>query len=289
MKLRRVALFLHGDRADAEETGRWLSRALDGRGIEVCALAADAARLGDPVRVIDESGFGRDLDLIFVLGGDGTLLRAAAIAVPSGTPLLGVNLGRLGFLAEIERGELEVALDRICEQGFEIESRMTLEGEVALGGEMVERFTAVNDVIVSKITPGRLIKLDVALGGEAFTTFAADGLIVSTPTGSTAYSFSAHGPVVSPRLDCLILTPVSPHMLFDRAMVVAASEEIVITVLPDPDTVSLSADGRKEVELPVGARVTVRAGAKTLKLAKVEGAPFWRLVREKVRLPDDYH
>ncbi|MFY9587356.1 MAG: NAD(+)/NADH kinase [Actinomycetota bacterium] len=289
MTLKRVALFLHGDRADAEETGRWLSRALDGRGIEVCALAADAARLGDPVRVIDESGFGQHLDLIFVLGGDGTLLRAAAIAVPSGTPLLGVNLGRLGFLAEIERGELEVALDRICDQGFEVESRMTLEGEVALGGEVVERFTAVNDVIVSKVTPGRLIKLDVSLGGEEFTTFAADGLIVSTPTGSTAYSFSAHGPVVSPRLDCLILTPVSPHMLFDRAMVVAAAEEIVITVLPDPDTVSLSADGRKEVELPVGATVTVRRGAKHLKLAKVAGAPFWRLVREKFRLPDDYH
>jgi NAD+ kinase len=284
VKLKRVALFLHGDRADAESTGRWLASALDGRGIEVCALAADASRLGDPVRVIDESGFGRDLDLIFVLGGDGTLLRAAAIAVPSGTPLLGVNLGRLGFLAEFERGELEVALDRICEHGFEVESRMTLEGEVVVGHEVVETFTAVNDIIVSKITPGRLIKLDVAL-----TTFAADGLIVATPTGSTAYSFSAHGPVVSPRLDCLILTPVSPHMLFDRAMVVAPNEEVLITVLPDPDTVSLSADGRKEVELPVGAQVRVRAGSKPLKLAKVEGAPFWRLVREKFRLPDDYH
>jgi NAD+ kinase len=289
VKLKRVALFLHGDRADAESTGRWLASALDGRGIEVCALAADASRLGDPVRVIDESGFGRDLDLIFVLGGDGTLLRAAAIAVPSGTPLLGVNLGRLGFLAEFERGELEVALDRICEHGFEVESRMTLEGEVVVGHEVVETFTAVNDIIVSKITPGRLIKLDVALGGEPFTTFAADGLIVATPTGSTAYSFSAHGPVVSPRLDCLILTPVSPHMLFDRAMVVAPNEEVLITVLPDPDTVSLSADGRKEVELPVGAQVRVRAGSKPLKLAKVEGAPFWRLVREKFRLPDDYH
>ena len=287
--MKRVALFLHGDRAEAETTGRWLTKELTARGIDVCALTADASRLGEPVQAIDEADVGRDLDLIFVLGGDGTLLRAAAIAVPSGTPLLGVNLGRLGFLAELERGELEAALDRICKDGFEVESRMTLEGEVVFGGETLETFTAVNDIIVSKVAPGRLIKLDVSLDGEPFTTFAADGLVVATPTGSTAYSFSAHGPVVSPGLDCLILTPVSPHMLFDRAIVVAPREEIVITVMPDLDAVSLSTDGRKESAVPVGARVQVRAGARRLNLAKVEGQPFWRLVREKFRLPDDYH
>ena len=287
--MKRAGVFLHGDRPEAEAIGTWLAGALGRRGIEVHALAVDAARLGAPVRSADEAGFGNDLDLIFVLGGDGTLLRAASYAVPSGAPLLGVNLGRLGFLAELERGELESALDRICDEGFSVESRMTLDGEVVAGTETIERFTAVNDIIVSKVTPGRLIKLDVSLGGEPFTTFAADGLIVATPTGSTAYSFSAHGPIVSPALDCLILTPVSPHMLFDRAIVVGPHDELVITVLPDPDVVSLSADGRKETELPVGAQVTVRAGANRLKLAKVAGAPFWRLVREKFRLPDDYH
>ena len=287
--MKRAGLFLHGDRAEAESIGRWLASALHQRGIEVFALAIDAARLGAPVSGADEAGFGSDLDLIFVLGGDGTLLRAASYAVPSGAPLLGVNLGRLGFLAELERGELESALDRICRDGFAVESRLTLEGDVVVGSESLQRFMAVNDIIISKVTPGRLIKLEVSLGGEPFTIFAADGLVVATPTGSTAYSFSAHGPIVSPDLDCLLLTPVSPHMLFDRAIVVGPHDEIVITVLPDPDAVSLSADGRKESELPVGARVTVRAGAKRLKLAKVAGAPFWRLVREKFRLPDDYH
>jgi NAD+ kinase len=287
--VKRAGLFLHGDRAEAELIGKWLASALAERGVEACALAVDATRLGAPVQAVDEAGFGGNLDLVFVLGGDGTLLRAAALAVRAGVPLLGVNLGRLGFLAELERGELESALDRICERGFEIETRMTLEGEVAIGGEIVDRFTAVNDVIVSKVAPGRLVTLDVAIAGERFTTFSADGLIVSTPTGSTAYSFSAHGPVVSPKLDCLILTPVSPHMLFDRAIVVGREEEIAITVKPDPDVVSLSADGRKESELPVGAVVRVRAASQYLKLAKVEGAPFWRLVREKFRLPDDYH
>jgi NAD+ kinase len=285
----RVGLFLHGERDEATTLGRWLAEALAKRGIEVCAPTADAARLGEPVRAEDEAAFGEGLDLVFALGGDGTLLRAAALTVASGTPLLGVNLGRLGFLAELERGELEAALDKISQDGFEIESRMTLEGEVVVGEQTLERFIAVNDVIVSKVTPGRLIKLDVAIDGVPFTTFAADGLIVATPTGSTAYSFSAHGPVVSPSLECLLLTAVSPHMLFDRALVVDKREEIEITVMPDPDAVSLSTDGRDASDLPVGARVRVRAGSRPLKLAKVGAAPFWRLVREKFRLPDDYH
>jgi NAD+ kinase len=287
--VKRVGLFLHGDRAEAEAMGRWLASSLASRGIAVCALAPDAARLGEPVTVVDEAGFGSDLDLVFVLGGDGTLLRAAAMVVPTGAPLLGVNLGRLGFLAEIERGELEAALDRIINEGFDVEERMTLEGEVEQGGEVVERFIAINDIIASKTIPGRLIKLGLAIGGEMFTTVAADGLIVATPTGSTAYSFSAHGPIVSPQLDCLIVTPVAPHTLFDRSMVVSRNEAVTITVLPDPDAVSLSIDGRKAVELTTGALVRVRAASRRLRLAKVDSSPFWQLVREKFRLPDDYH
>lgn len=287
--MKRMGLFLHGDRAEAEAMGRWLTASLASRGIAVCALAPDAARLGESVIVVDEAGFGSDLDLVFVLGGDGTLLRAAAMVVPTGAPLLGVNLGRLGFLAEIERGELEAALDRIINEGFDVEERMTLEGEVEQGGEVVEQFIAINDIIVSKTIPGRLIKLGLAIGGEMFTTVAADGLIVATPTGSTAYSFSAHGPIVSPQLDCLVVTPVAPHTLFDRSMVVSRNEAVTITVLPDPDAVSLSIDGRKAVELTTGALVRVRAADPRLRLAKVDSSPFWQLVREKFRLPDDYH
>jgi NAD+ kinase len=287
--VKRVAIFLHGDRPEAESTGRWLAASLAARGIEVCALAPDASRLGDPVVAVGGSGFGSDLDIVFVLGGDGTLLRAATITLPSGAPLLGVNLGRLGFLAEIERGELEAALDRIINDGFDVEERMTIEGEVEQGGEIAERFIAINDVIASKTVPGRLIKLGLAIGDEPFTTAAADGLIVATPTGSTAYSFSAHGPIVSPQLDCLVVTPVAPHTLFDRSIVVPPTDTVTITVLPDPDGVSLSVDGMKSVELNTEAVLRVRAGARRLRLAKVDVTPFWRLVREKFRLPDDYH
>ena len=287
--MKRAGIFLHGDRAEAETIGRWLTGALASRGVEVCALPPDAARLGGPAIPVDEAGFGEGLEIIFVLGGDGTLLRAAALAVPSGAPLLAVNLGRLGFLADIERDQLDAALDRVCGAGFAVEERMTLEGQVLHAGEVAERFIAINDIIVSKVEPGRLIKLGLAIGGEPFTTVAADGLVVATPTGSTAYSFSAHGPIVSPLMDCLVLTPVAPHTLFDRSMIVSAAEEVAITVLQDPDAVSLSVDGRKGPELAAGTIVQVRASARRLKLAKVEGAPFWRLVREKFRLPDDYH
>ena len=287
--MKRAAIFLHGDRAEAESIGRWLAASLSARSIEVVALAPDAARLGSPVVAVEGAEFGAEVDIVFVLGGDGTLLRAAAIVLPTGAPVLGVNLGRLGFLAEIERGELEAALDRMISDGFEIEERMTIEGAVEHAGEVVDRFIAINDVIASKTVPGRLIKLGLAIGDEPFTTVAADGLIVATPTGSTAYSFSAHGPIVSPTLDCLVVTPVAPHTLFDRSMVVRPDEHVTISVMPDPDAVSLSVDGLKAVELTTGAVVRVRAGRRRLRLAKVESTPFWRLVREKFRLPDDYH
>jgi NAD+ kinase len=151
-------------------------------------------------------------------------------------------------------------------------------------GDVAERLWALNDVIVEKLSPGRLIKLSIAVDASPFTSLAADGLIVSTPTGSTAYSFSAHGPVVSPALDCLIATPVSAHMLFDRSIVVAPHETLTITVLPECDAVSLSLDGRKGIELATGAVVHLRAGAQRVRLVRIAATPFWTIVRTKFGL-----
>lgn len=283
--MRRAGLVLHADRPQAEEIGRWLASSLASRGVSVYALPADAGRAGPPVEPVDAETFERGFDIIFVLGGDGTFLRAAELAYRSGTPLLGVNLGRLGFLAAIERGGLERAIDRILGEGFAVSERMTIEGRIEVGGVVAEHVWALNDVIISKLSPGRLIRVGAAIGDETFTVFAADGVVVATPTGSTAYSFSTRGPIVDPALDCLILTPVSPHMLFDRAVVVDPAETISITVLDDPDAVALSADGRKWVELPTGSTVRLRRGSTRIRLAMVESAPFWRLVRQKFHLP----
>ncbi len=279
--MKRVAVVLHGSRAAAAEIGRTLVAELGARNVEVVALPEDAERLGAPAVATPALYIADDVDLVFVLGGDGTLLRAAALVRGSGTPLLGVNLGRLGFLTQLERHELSTALTKILAEGFEVEERMTLEGEVVSGDEIVEEIWALNDVIVEKLSPGRLIKLSVAIEGEPFTSFGCDGLIVATPTGSTAYSFSAHGPVVAPNLDCLVLTPVSAHGLFDRSIVVAPHDTITITILPDPDAVSLVIDGRKSLELTPDMQVRVRAGKKRARLARLEATPFWSIVRTK--------
>lgn len=277
--MKRAALVLHADRDEAVEIGRWLAGALAEAGVEVVAQAADAARLGEPVTEQPLGEIDQGVDLMFALGGDGTFLHAAALAAPSGTPLLGVNLGRLGFLAALERGELKAAIGRILAEGFVISDRMTLEADVA-----GQTLWALNDVIVSKLVPGRTIKVAVAIGGEPFTEFAADGLIVSTPTGSTAYSFSARGPVVSPALDCVILTPVSPHHTFDRTIVAGPDEGVEITILDGSDAAAVSADGRPAIEVASGATITVRRSERRLRLAHIDGGPFWRLVREKFRL-----
>lgn len=282
--MKRVGLFLHAQRAEAVDVARTLAGVLRARGIEVTALPGDAARIDSP-DVAALEAFPRGLDLVFVLGGDGTLLRAAQAVSDHSIPLLGVNLGRLGFLSELERGELEGGLARVLEQGFEVEERMVLEGEVLEGGRATPVW-ALNDVIVAKGVVGRAIRIAVSIGGEPFVSWAADGLIVSTPTGSTAYSFSAGGPVVSPRLDCIILTPVSPHGLFARSVIVPPDEPVTVRVLPDPDQASLSADGGPAVPLAPGAEVQIRAGKNRARLAKVEPAPFWRLVRSKFDLPE---
>jgi len=280
--VKRVGLVMHGERAEAVVIGRELADALVARGIEVHAAPSDAARIAHSDVVAAET-FPEGLDLVFVLGGDGTLLRAAQVVADHGIPLLGVNLGRLGFLTEVERGEVQTGLLRILDDGFTIEERSVLHGEIREAGSTTTVW-ALNDVIIEKVDIGRAIRLAVSIGGEPFVSWYTDGLIVSTATGSTAYSFSAGGPVVSPRLDLMLVTPVAPHGLFDRTIVVPPDEEVLVRLLPEQEKGALSADGRPGLPLSSGAEVRVRIGGR-IKLAKVEPAPFWRLVREKFGLP----
>jgi NAD+ kinase len=281
--VKRAGLILHAERTEASATGRWLAQTLAARGVEVWASAADAARIGsDQIKASD--AFPHDLDLVFVLGGDGTLLRAADAVGRSGVPLLGINFGHLGFLSELERSELEAGLKRLLDDGFTIEERLLLEGDIVDGGR-ARTVRALNDIIVAKTATGRAIRLAVSIGGVPFVSWAADGVIVATATGSTAYSFSAGGPIVSPRMECIVVTPVSPHGLFHRSVVVPADEEVELHVLPDADEAGLSADGLPTIPLAPGTSVHVRIGKERIRLAKLEPAPFWRLVREKFHLP----
>src|SRR6266542_6040806 len=239
--MKRAGLILHAGRPEAATTGRWLAETLSARGVEVWASEPDAVRIDVPGVVVSAS-FRDDLDLVFVLGGDGTLLRAADAIGRSGVPLLGVNFGHLGFLSELERSELDAGLKRLLDDGFSIEERMLLEADIIEGSD-VTTVRALNDIMVAKVEIGRAIRLSVWLGGQPFVSWAADGIIVATSTGSTAYSFSAGGPIVSPRIECFVVTPVSPHGLFDRSLVVPHDEDVTLKLLAEPDVAALSADG----------------------------------------------
>ncbi|TML79681.1 MAG: NAD(+) kinase [Actinobacteria bacterium] len=280
--MKRAGVILHAERDQAVTTARALIETLLSRGVDVWALDGDADRIGLP-GINATPAMPEDLDLVIVFGGDGTLLRAAEAVGRSGVPLLGINFGHLGFLSELERSELDDGLKRLLDNGFIVEERLVLEAEVD-HGDRVETLRALNDVIVAKVATGRAVRLGVTIGGERLISWAADGVIVATPTGSTAYSFSAGGPVVSPHIDCIVVTPVSPHGLFARSVIVPPDEEVELALEGERDPASLSADGLPAIKLAPGARVRLRAGKDRIRLAKLEPRPFWRLVREKFHL-----
>jgi len=280
--VKRAGVILHAERDQAVTTARALIETLLSRGVDVWALDGDADRIGLP-GINATPAMPENLDLVIVFGGDGTLLRAAEAVGRSGVPLLGINFGHLGFLSELERSELDDGLKRLLDNGFIVEERLVLEAEVD-HGDRVETLRALNDVIVAKVATGRAVRLGVTIGGERLISWAADGVIVATPTGSTAYSFSAGGPVVSPHIDCIVVTPVSPHGLFARSVIVPPDEEVELALEGERDPASLSADGLPAIKLAPGARVRLRAGKDRIRLAKLEPRPFWRLVREKFHL-----
>ncbi len=227
------------------------------------------------------------LDLLLVLGGDGTLLRGARMVAAHGVPVLGVNLGHLGFLTSAAPEELEEALARALAGEVVIDSRMTLEVG-ALGGDGVFRgsFLALNDAVLHKGGVARVIRLAVHVHGEEVGTYSADGIIFSTPTGSTAYSLSAGGPIVSPAVDCIIATPICPHTLAVRPLVLPADETISVEVLSPTEELILTLDGQEGTLLAPGDRVVVRRGDRPVKLVRFPGQTFFSTLRRKLRWGD---
>ena len=245
MSLRAVGLLPHPTRETAAELARHASARLAAHGIDVRCPADDGAGTLDP----------EGLDVVISLGGDGTMLRAVDLAYEAGVPVLGVNVGQMGYLTEVEPVDFDAALDRLVAGDYEVAERMVLEITVVSEGTAQGRWFALNEAVLEKVHTGRLARLDVEINGTFFTTYAADGVIVATPTGSTAYSFSARGPIVSPRNRCVLLTPVSPHMLFDRSLVLAPEETLRFSVCDDHSVV-LTADGRELGELAADDAVT---------------------------------
>jgi NAD+ kinase len=225
-------------------------------------------------------------DALVVLGGDGTFLRAARGVAAVDVPILGVNLGKVGFLSRVEAAELEATLGQIVERTYGLEERMTLESRILPGGRDTgaSRQTALNDVVVARGALARVCRLDVAIGPSHLATFIADGLVVSSPTGSTGYSFSAGGPVVDPLSRNLIVTPIAGYLSAIRSVVVDAEQVIRCRVI-DAHEALVSVDGREDIPIGVGDVVEVRAVQRPIRFIEPHGtAPFWELFRRKVEL-----
>lgn len=235
--------------------------------------------LDDGVRV-DE------LEFVVVLGGDGTILRAAELVRSAATPILGVNLGHVGFLAESERDDLGDAIRRMLAGDFVVEERMTLAVRVKRGGEVIHEDWALNETTVEKASRERMLEVAIEVDRRPLSTFGCDGVVLSTPTGSTAYSFSAGGPVVWPTLDALLLVPLSAHALFARPLVVAPDSALAVELLQRTEAAAvLWCDGRRSFDLPPGARVIVRRSDLPVRLARLHPGPFTERLVRKFGLP----
>ena len=224
-------------------------------------------------------------DLVISLGGDGTFLRAARLARAADVPVIGVNVGRLGFLAEIDPQDLEAALEILTAGTFVVEERSTLEVELrGADGATKAGGWALNDVAVEKEARQRLVRLEIAIGRTPFASMAADAVIVATSTGSTAYALSAGGPIVNPTLDAMLIAPVAPHSLFDRTVVTDLADMVTITVGEDQDGALVTTDGMEPAPLGPGDVVVVRGGAKAVRVARVGEGEFFARVRRTFRL-----
>lgn len=288
MRSREILLVAHTGREAVLRSARQVVERLSDAGIGVRVLPGEAAELAcTPAQVLaPEDGAADGVELVLVLGGDGTLLRAAELARPAGVPLLGINLGRVGFLAEAEPGDLAATLDGVVDRGYDVEERMTLDVRVRRDGAVVATEWALNDASVEKAPADRMLDVLVEVDGRPLSRWGCDGVVAATPTGSTAYAFSAGGPVVWPEVQALLLVPISAHALFSRALVVAPSSVLAIEI--STETVGggvLWCDGRRTVELRPGARVEVRRGRSPVLLAHLQSRPFTDRLVAKFALP----
>jgi NAD+ kinase len=228
----------------------------------------------------------KDLELVMVLGGDGTILKAAEVVRETATPLMGINLGHVGFLAESEREGFSNAVARVVDRDYLVKERLTLDVRVLVGGKEVFRTWALNEATVEKSAAERMLEVIVEIDKKPLSSFGCDGIIMATPTGSTAYAFSAGGPVVWPSVDAMLMVPLSAHALFSRPMVISPRSLLAVEVLDrSAGTGVLWCDGRRTHDLPVGARVEVCKSETSVRLARLRQGPFTdRLVR-KFALP----
>jgi NAD+ kinase len=273
---RTVLVTAHPGRENTLRSAALVAARLASAGINVRTLAAEVSCPGTE-EVPDGPGAAQGAELVIVLGGDGSLLRAAELSRPAGVPLIGVNHGHVGFLAEAEADGLAELVDRVVAREYVVEERMTIDVTVRGNGSPIASTWALNEATVEKAARERMIELVIEIDGRPLSRWGCDGVVCSTPTGSTAYAFSAGGPVVWPEVEAMLLVPISAHALFSRPMVVSPHSVLAVELIVRAETSGavLWCDGRRKVDLPLGARVEVRRGALPVLLARLppQGAP----------------
>lgn len=288
---RRVLLVTHTGRPVAVERARYVAERLLQAGVEVHALPNESSETAIPGVATTEPDVAAaaGMELVLVLGGDGTLLRGAELARGADVPLLGVNLGHVGFLAEAEPYDLETTLDRVLSRDYVVEPRMTLGVEVLREGETVERGWALNEAAVAKTDRIRMLECVLAVDGRPVSRFGCDGVVCATPTGSTAYAFSGGGPVVWPEVAALLVVPISAHALFARPLVTSPDSEVVVELVSGvgPNTGLLWCDGRRVVPVRPGDAIRIRRGDRAVRLARLNDRPFTDRLVAKFSLPVD--
>ena len=283
---RTVLLVVNTGRDEARETARNIGKTLAANGIGLRVLSTEALDMGDVVQTVEGDGSLADgCELVLVLGGDGTFLRAAELARDADVPVLGINLGRIGFLAEAEAESIDTILGHIVARDYRVEHRMTLDVVFSADGKVLYSGWALNEASLERAGHRGVLGVMVAIDGRPVSAFGCDGVLVSSPTGSTAYAFSSGGPVVWPDLEAIIVVPNNAHALFARPMVTNPNAVITVDVDTDNPESVVVCDGRREAVVPAGARLQVTKCRTPLKWVRLDSAPFTdRLVR-KFRLP----
>jgi NAD+ kinase len=286
---RSVLLVTNTRRPEALAAARTVAAGLTERGLAVCAVAEEVKLLADPsvgaVPMDSEGAVQADCELVVVLGGDGTILRGAERARGLGIPLLGVTLGHVGFLAELEREELSEVIEAVVASQYRVEERLTVQAEILAGGQLLARTWALNEISIEKGPADRMVDVMVEVDGRPLSRWHCDGVLCATPTGSTAYSFSAGGPIVWPAVEALLLVPLSAHSLFSRPLVTAPSSSILIDVVAPEKQGVLWADGRRAFPLPHNARILVRRDPEPVAFARLRDSPFTDRLVAKFHLP----
>lgn len=290
---RRVLVLAHTGRPQAREVARACVVSLTNHGIAVRLLAEQVESLLPSTELQElvetttpEDMPGEGCELVLVIGGDGSILRAAELTHETSTPLLGVNLGHVGFLAEAEEEDVESTITAIVERRYITEDRLTLDVQVLHGQKLIASTFALNEASVEKAARERMLEVVVEVDGRPLSRWGCDGVVCATPTGSTAYNFSAGGPVVWPEVEALLMVPLSAHALFARPIVVAPSSVLAVEVLANNEGSGvLWCDGRRTVDLPPGARIEVRRAARPVRLVRLHQAPFTDRLVAKFDLP----